>query len=86
MLVQPVRVLAEAAVLGTARGLHVRGAPRLGTERAQKRRGMRRARPDFNVVWLQQGTTLRAPIVLELADDLLKGEPHGWREDLDLTG
>src|SRR6185295_2893163 len=38
IVLQPVRVLAVATVLRTARGLHVSGLPRLRPERAQSRR------------------------------------------------
>src|SRR5215510_14769225 len=88
MLMQPVRILAIAPVLGPARRLHVRGAPGLRPERAQERRRVRRARAHFEIVGLQQGATLRAPVALERGDDLLKAEHpwRVWREGLDFTG
>ena len=77
VVLHAVRVFAVAAVLRAARRLHVCGAPGLGTERAQKRRGVRRARADFHVVGLQQRATLAAPVVLEVEDDLLKSAHSG---------
>jgi hypothetical protein len=79
VLEQPVRVLAVAAVLRAARRLHVRGAPRLGAERAQERGGVRRARADLHVVGLQQDAALVAPVLLEAEDDLLEREHDAGR-------
>src|SRR5216683_2535689 len=73
-MLHPVRVVSVAAILRSPRRLHVRRAPRLRTECAQERRGMRSARADLHVIRLQQGTTSRVPVVLELEYDLLKSE------------
>ena len=89
VVLHSVGILAVPAVLGPPRRLHVSRAPRLGPQSTQKRRGMRRARPDLHVVRLQQRTALRAPVVLELADNLLKAEHQrggAWRDGLDITG
>src|ERR1700736_1179473 len=77
MLVQAVGVFTIATVLRTPRWLHVRGAPRLGAERAQEGGGVRRPRAHFHVVRLQQRATLRSPIVLKPEDDLLEREHLG---------
>ncbi len=74
-MLQAVRVLAVAPVLGAARRLHVGGLPRLRAERAQERRGMRSARADFHVIGLQQRAALLVPVVLQCQDDLLKAQP-----------
>src|SRR5205823_14781473 len=65
-------VLAVSPIFGSARRLHVRGPPWFRTQRAQKRRGVRRAGADFHVVRLQERTALPVPIVLELENDLLE--------------
>src|SRR6185503_6652918 len=72
VMLEAVRVLAVAAVLRAARWLHVRRAPRLGSERAQERRGVRRAGADFDVVRLQQRAAAIAPVALKRLDDLLE--------------
>ena len=61
VVLQPVGILAVAAVLRAARRLHVRGAPRLRAERAQERRRVRRAGADLHVVGLQQRAALARP-------------------------
>ena len=73
IVLQPVRVLAVAAVFRAPRRLHVRRAPRLRAQRAQEGRGVRRAGAYLHVVRLQLCATLAAPVVLEGQDDLLKG-------------
>ena len=53
IMLQPVGVLAVAAVLRPARGLHVGGVPAPRPERAQRRRRMEGAGADLHVVGLQ---------------------------------
>jgi hypothetical protein len=72
VVLQTVRVLAVAAVLGTAAGLHVGRFPRLGPQRAQEGRRVAGAGADFHVVGLQQRAALAVPVVLEREDDLLE--------------
>ncbi len=73
-MLQAIRVLAVAAILGAARRLHVSGFPRFRAERTQKSRGMRGARANFHIVGLQQCAALLVPIFLQGQDDLLEGE------------
>ena len=58
VVLQPERVVAVAAVGRPARGLHVRRAPGLGADRAQKRRRMKSAGTHFHVVGLQDDAAL----------------------------
>src|SRR5262249_10872146 len=88
MLMEPVWIFAVATILRPARRLHVGCPPRFGAERAQEGRGVRGACPDFNIVGLQQGATLLAPVILERGNHLLKGQHSAKeaREGLDFTG
>src|SRR6185436_17248504 len=72
VLEQAVRVLAEASVVGPARRLHVRHAPRLGTEDAEERFGVRGAGADFEVERLLQQAALRGPERRQLEYEVLK--------------
>jgi hypothetical protein len=60
IVLQPVGVLAVAAVLGPARGLHIGRVPRLRAERAQRRRRVEGAGADLHVVGLQDDAALLA--------------------------
>jgi hypothetical protein len=81
IVLQAVRVLAVAAVLGPAAGLHVGGLPGLGAEGAQEGGGVAGAGADFEIVGLQQRATLLAPEFLEREDDVLEsGHGLGERE------
>ena len=60
-MLQPVRVLAVAAVLRPARRLHVSRVPRLRPERAQRRRRMEGAGADLHVVGLQDDAAPSPP-------------------------
>ncbi len=71
-MLQAVGILTVAAVFWAARRLHVSRFPRLGAERAQEGRGMKRAGADFDVVRLQDHAALLGPIVLQGKDQLLK--------------
>ncbi len=81
VVLQAVRVLSVAAVLGPAAGLHVGGLPGLRPQRAQEGRGVRGARPHFHVVGLQERAALGVPVRLQLQDDLLEGQHAcvSWR-------
>jgi hypothetical protein len=72
VLVQPVGVLAIAAVGGPPRRLNVGHLPGLGAQGAQHRHGRQRARADLDVVGLQNRTALTAPIVVQFQDQALK--------------
>ena len=72
VVLQPVRVLAVAAVLRPARGLHIGGLPRLRPQRAQRRRRMERAGADLHVVGLQDDAALLGPEALQRQDQTLE--------------
>ena len=73
-MLEPVGVLAIAAVLGPARGLHVGRAPGLGPERAQGGRRVKGRRPHLHVVRLEDDAALIGPVALELEDQVLEGQ------------
>ena len=73
VVLQPVGVLAVAAVFGPARGLHIGGVPGLGPERAQRGGRMEGARPHFHVVGLQNDAPPVRPIALQGQDQPLEG-------------
>ena len=72
VVLQPVGVLAVAAVLGAARGLHVDRVPGPGAERAQRRGRVEGARPHLHVVGLQDHAALLAPELLQRQDQVLE--------------
>ena len=72
VVLQPVRVLAVAAVLRPARGLHVGGVPRLRPERAQRGRRVEGAGADLHVVGLQDDAALVGPEALQRQDQALE--------------
>src|SRR4029078_409880 len=53
VMLEPVRVLAIAAIFGPARWLDEGGTPGLGAERAQRRRRVKGPRPHLHVVGLE---------------------------------
>src|SRR5690606_30363538 len=69
---QPVGILAVAAVGGAAAGLDEGGIPWLGPERAQRGGGVERARAHTHVVGLQDQAALRAPVIVEREDHVLE--------------
>jgi hypothetical protein len=72
VVLQPVGVLAVAAVLRPARGLHIRGVPGVRPERAQGGRGMEGAGADLHVVGLQDHAAVVRPIALQCQDQSLE--------------
>ena len=74
VVLHAVRVLAVAAVGGTAAGLRIAGAPFGGTERAQRGRGMEGTGTDLGVIGLHNDAALLAPVLLEAQDDVLEGK------------
>ena len=72
VVLQPVRVLAVAAVLRPARGLHIGRVPRLGPERAQRGRRMEGAGAHFHVIGLQDHAALIRPEALQRQDQALE--------------
>jgi hypothetical protein len=76
-MLQAVGIFAVAAIFWPARRLHICRTPGFWAERTQKGRGVRGAGADFHVVWLQQGASLRVPVLLERQNNLLKCEHLG---------
>ncbi len=72
VVLQPVGVLAVAAVLRPARRLHIGGLPRLRPERAQGRRRVKGARAHLHVVGLQDHAALVGPEALQGEDEALE--------------
>ena len=72
VVLQPVRVLAVAPVLGPARGLHIGGVPGLRPERAQRRRRVEGAGAHLHVVGLQDHAALLGPEALQRQDQVLE--------------
>ena len=81
IMLEPVGILPIAPILGTARGLHIGGLPRLGAEGAQSGGGVEGASPHLHVIGLQNHAALLRPEALERENQALKG-PGGikrWR-------
>ena len=77
IVLQPVWILAVAAVLRPARWLHISGFPGLGTDGAQEGRGMKRSRAHLHVVGLQQHASAAVPEIVQAEDELLEGQHRG---------
>ena len=77
ILLQPVGVFAIAAVGRPPRGLDIGGAPRLGPERAQRRRRMEGAGADLDIVGLQDHAALLRPEALQIEDQRLEAHHRG---------
>ena len=73
IVLQPVGVLAIAAVAGAARRLDIGGLPRLLAQRPQHGGRVQGAGADLDVIGLQNGAALLAPIVVQGQDQVLKG-------------
>src|SRR5262245_11004690 len=74
MLEQPVRVLAEAAVIGPAGRLDVGDVPVCGPQDAQQGFRMGGAGADFDVERLLQEAAIGGPELRELEDKVLEGQ------------
>ena len=72
VLVEPVGIVAVAAVGGTAAGLHVGHAVGLGAEHAQEGLRAHGAGAHLDVVRLLDDAAAFRPVLLQLEDDLLK--------------
>jgi hypothetical protein len=79
VVLQAVGVFAIAAVGGTAAGLHIGGIPGFRADGAQKGGGMKSAGAHFHVIGLDDDTALAGPEVLELENQVLKGQAGGNR-------
>ncbi len=74
IVLQPVGIFAVSAVAGAARRLDVGGLPRLLAQRPQHGGGVQGAGADLDVIGLQDGAALLAPIVVQGQDQVLKRE------------
>ena len=72
-MLETVRVFAIAAVFGSSARLNVCSIPSLGTNRAQRGRGMKRSCAHFHVIGLEDDAALRRPVLLERQDEILEG-------------
>jgi len=72
VVLQAEGILAVAPVGRPARGLHVRGAPRLRSHGTQEGRGVKRAGADFHVVSCRMRHPASRPVVLQGEDQLLE--------------
>lgn len=73
-MLQPVGVLAIAAICRAPAWLHISGIPWIRTKRTQSRCGMKSTCAHFHIIRLQNRASLIAPVVMELKDDLLEAE------------
>ena len=80
VLLEAVRVLGVAAVVGPDGRLHVGGPPRLRAEHAKQRRRIRRPRADLGVVRLDDDAPLLLPEGLKGRDHPLEGRRHRRRK------
>ena len=71
-MLQPVRVLAIAAICRSAAGLHIGRAPGLWTDRAQERGRMKGAGTDFQIERLDNDAAQISPVLLQGEDQALK--------------
>ena len=77
-MLQPVGIFAITPILGAARRLYIRRTPRLRPQRAQGGGRMERPGADFHIVRLQNHAALIGPELVQVEDELLEGEGHGW--------
>ncbi len=74
---QPVRVLAVAAVIRAHGGLDVRDVPRLGPEHAHDGVGVHRPRTDLGVVGLHDHASAVGPVLLQRQQGILHRQHVG---------
>ena len=72
VLVESIRILAEASVGGPPGGLDVGDVPGLGAEHTQERSGIHRARAHFQVVSLHQRAAALGPVRLQREEEPLE--------------
>ena len=74
VLEQAIGVLAEPAVIGPPRRLHVRDVPVRGAEHAEQRLRIRGAGADFEVERLLQEAPVRRPELRQPENEVLKSQ------------
>ena len=72
IMLEPVRILAVAAVGRAAAGLDVGGLPRIGAEASKGGGGVEGAGAHLDVVGLEDQAALTAPIIVEGEDQRLE--------------
>ena len=72
IMLQAIGVLAVAAILRTARGLHIGRLPAQRAQRPERRRGMKGAGTHLHVVGLQDDAAIGGPIVVQGQDQALE--------------
>ena len=85
VLEQAIRILAEAAVVGTPRRLHVGHAPRPRAEHAKQRFRMRGAGADFEIERLLDQAAARRPERRQFENEVLEGHCCGSRRSSFIT-
>lgn len=74
MALEPVGVVAVAAVVRPHARLHICDVPRLGAQHPEEREGVHRPGADLGVAALHDGASDGGPVLLEPLDGLLEGE------------
>lgn len=74
MALEPVGVVAVAAVVGPHARLHIGDVPRLGPQHPEEREGVHRPGADLGVAALHDGAADGGPVLLEPLDGLLEGQ------------
>ena len=72
VVLHPVGVFAVASVRRAAAGLHIGGAPRLGSEGTQRGRRVEGARTHLDVIRLQDHAALRGPKPVQAENKVLE--------------
>src|SRR3546814_4134573 len=77
IMLEPVGILAVAAVGRAAARLNEGGIPRIGAERTQRRRGVKGARSHLRVIRLEDQTAPIAPVIVERQNHALEAQRLG---------
>ena len=78
-MLHPIGIFTVAAVGRPPARLRIGGAPRLRSERPEKRRGVKGPRPHFEVIGLVNHATLIGPESMEGEDEFLEGHEQSNR-------
>ncbi len=78
VLLQPIGIVAIAAIVGADGRLDVGHVPWLRPQHAQGGGGIHRARADLMIVGLPQRAAAAGPVILQRENDLLKRECRTW--------
>ena len=72
IMLQPVWIVAVAAVSGASRGLYVGDVPRLGAESPQEGRRIEGAGADLEIITLYDDAALSGPVFVQSGDYILE--------------